>query len=267
MGNFYGVFSDLKEMNQDNIMECGIYDDVFSTVYSSLGNESDAIRYYIENAFCVGERVLEIACGDGGNYMIPMAKKGFKVDGVEISESMLERFYENIEKLPTRIKKNLRIFQEDIFEYEPDGLYDLIILPSTTICLLADEDRLPKLFDKIFSWLRPGGRFMFDYRTDQILGSQYTSNIISTCNREHQYFMMMQEFNNYIPGKAVVNMYVEMPGAERERKYIASSEKRIITDQLINEVAGKTDFIDYNTYLIDVPNADIKLRVLKKQEM
>lgn len=267
MGSFYGVFSDLRELNQDNILECGIYDDVFSKVYSSLSNETNAIQYYIENAFCVGERVLEIACGDGSNYMIPIAKKGFRIDGVEISESMIERFHENTEKLPVRIRKNLSIFQKDIFEYEPEGLYDLIIIPSTTICLLADDDKLQKLFDKVFTWLRPGGRFMFDYRTDQTLGSQYTSDIISTCNKRYQYFMMMQEFNNYIPGKAVVNMYVEMPGAEHGQKYIASSEKRIITDQLIDEVMGKTDFIDYNTYLLDVPNADIKLRVLEKQEM
>lgn len=268
MNNYYGVFKDLKTLYQNNILEYGIYDNIFSEIYRNLSNETDEINYYLENAFCVGKRVLEIACGDGSNYMIPLAKRGFSVDGVEISESMIDRFHENSRKLPERIKKNLKIMQGDIFEYETENEYDLIMIPSTTICLLADNDeKLKVLFDKVFGWLRPGGRFMFDYRTDQLLGSQYISSIISECNKEKNYFMMMQEFNNYIPGKAVVNMYVERLDGEYEQKYIASSEKRIITDALIDDVISKTEFLDYNTYWVDIPNATIKLRVLEKREI
>jgi SAM-dependent methyltransferase len=265
MEKYYGVFKDMKDLYQDSISEHGIYDDIFSTVYTSLMNETNEIRYYVENAFCVGEKILEVACGDGSNYMIPLAKKGFSVDGVEISQSMIDRFEENTKNLPARIRKNMHIMQGDIFEFDTDTLYDLIIIPSTTICLLADDDeKLERLFHKISSWLRPGGRFMFDYRVDQMLGNQYLSALMSTCNKEKQYFMMMQEFNNFVPGRAIVNMYVEQMDEGQPKKYIASSEKRIITDSLINQALSKTDFMDYNTYMINLPNAEIKLRVLEK---
>lgn len=262
---FYGVFNDMRSLYQGSMEERGIYEEVFSKVYSNLQSVSEEIGYYLENAYCVGRRVLEIACGDGNNYMIPMAKKGFQVDGVEISDSMIERFEEKSAKLSAKVKKNLRIIKGDIFNYEPDVKYDLIMIPSTTICLLADdEERLRTLFDNIHGWLNEGGRFMFDYRTDQILGNPYESEIVSQCNNKEKYFMMMQEFNNYIPGRAIVNMYVEKKEDSGDYKYLATSNKRIITDRLVNDLVENSRFKVHNIYEIQNQQADMKLMVLEK---
>lgn len=265
MGQFFGMFEQIRKLIPDQITEYGIYDDIFSNVYRNLSTDKTTLNYFIENAYCVGKQVLEIACGDGSNFMIPMAKKGFEVDGVEISQSMVDRFNENAERLPARVKNNLKVYCEDIFEFEPEHLYDLIIIPSTTICLLAQNDGIVmNLFAKAYAWLRPGGRFMLDYRTDQILGNEYESNIFAECNQKDHYMMYMQEFNNYVPGVAIVNMYVEHFENGQERKLLASSEKRIITNQLINKAKDSTDFIDYNSYEISLGNATLRLRVFEK---
>lgn len=267
MSDFYGIFQDMRELYADKIVEYGIYDEIFSKIYSNLQAVSEEIKYYLENAYCTGNKILEIACGDGSNYMIPLAQKGFQVDGVEISESMIERFQERKEKLPVRVKKLLKIYQGNVFEFEPEEKYDLIIIPSTTICLLADdEEMLGVLFQKIYGWLNPGGRFMFDYRIDQVPGSPYTSEMVTQCCEKNKYFMMMQEFNNYIQGRAIVNMYVESLEGDEIQKYIASSDKRIITEKFVQDMIRMTNFELHNSYEVKLTNAQIKLLVLRRSQ-
>lgn len=266
MSQYYGVFRDMKELNIGNITELGIYEGVFSTIYANMQSFPQELDYYIENAFCAGNKVLEIACGDGGNYMIPMAKKGFEVDGVEISKSMIERFYDQTLRLPEKVKNRMNIYQADIFEYETDEKYDLITIPSTTICLLADdEEKTKKLFQKIYSWLKPGGRFMLDYRVDQSLEGEFVSQIYTESNKKYPYVMFMQEFNNLVYGRGIVNMYVETVEDGCAKKYIASSDKRIITDELIESLIEGIGFQLHNSYMTDMTNAKVKLLVLVKE--
>lgn len=266
MSQFYGIFQDIKELNIGNTTELGIYEGIFSTIYTDMQASPKELDYYIENAFCTGNKVLEIACGDGGNYMIPMAKKGFEVDGVEISESMIERFYEQTARLPEKIKTRMNIYQADIFEYEAQEKYDLIMIPSTTICLLVDnEEKTKKLFHKIYEWLKPGGRFMLDYRVDQSLEGVYISQIFAKANKKYPYVMFMQEFNNLVPGRGIVNMYVETVEDGCDKKYIASSDKRIVTDTLIENLMEGISFRLHNSYMVEMANAKVKLLVLEKE--
>ena len=198
--------------------------------------------------------------------MIPMAKKGFEVDGIEISKSMISRFYEKQNRLSEKVKNRLNIYNADIFEYETEKQYDLITIPSTTICLLADDEvRTKNLFRKIYKWLKPGGRFMFDYRVDQSLTSEFISPIFSEVDKKMPYVMFMQEFNNIIAGRGIVNMYVETMENGEPKKYIASSNKKIITDSLVKNLLQEINFQLHNTYMVEMKNAKVKLIVLEKE--
>lgn len=266
MSQLFGIFKDIMEIKGDNVTELEIYEGIFSSIYANMQSTPKELDYYLENAYCVGTKVLEIACGDGGNYMIPMAKKGFDVDGVEISVSMIDRFYEQTARLPQKVKARMNIYQADIFEYDTKEKYDLIMIPSTTICLLADDEEKTKaLFQKVYKWLKPGGRFMFDYRVDQSLQCEFISPIYAESNKDYPYVMFMQEFNNIVPGRGIVNMYVEALEDGYERKYMASSNKRIITDALVDSLLAGTEFRLYNTYMVDMVNAEVKLLVLEKE--
>lgn len=98
---------------------------------------------------------------------------------------MISRFYEKQNRLSEKVKNRLNIYNADIFEYETEKQYDLITIPSTTICLLADDEvRTKNLFRKIYKWLKPGGRFMFDYRVDQSLTSEFISPIFSEVDKK-----------------------------------------------------------------------------------
>lgn len=267
MSEYFGMFKDIKQLNEDEIKECGIYEGIFSNIYTHLTMPENIIDCYIENALAVGKDVLEIACGDGGNYMIPMAKRGFNCDGIDISQSMIERFIENRAMLPNKVKKRLNAWVGDVFSWDTEKKYDLITIPSTTICLLADDmEKTKKLIKKTYDWLKPGGRFMFDFRTDQFVGKKKMSEIYGLCSAENQYMMLMQEYENMMLGRTIVNMYIEKVDGKKNEKYIASSNKKIITDDFINELMKSTDYKLHNKYLFDKNIIKTKLIVYCKEE-
>lgn len=40
MGQFYGIFQDIKELNMGGITELGIYEGIFSNVYANMKNSA-----------------------------------------------------------------------------------------------------------------------------------------------------------------------------------------------------------------------------------
>ena len=48
MGQFYGIFQDIKELNMGGITELGIYEGIFSNVYANMKNSAQELDYYIE---------------------------------------------------------------------------------------------------------------------------------------------------------------------------------------------------------------------------
>ncbi|SFC02269.1 class I SAM-dependent methyltransferase [Butyrivibrio sp. YAB3001] len=267
MNKYFGMFENIKELNKDTIIECGMYDGVFSNMYTRLTIPKDTLDYYLENAMAVGKDVLEIACGDGGNYMIPLARKGFCCDGVDISVSMIDRFNEAKSKLPSKVRDRLNAWVGDIFEWEPEKKYDLITIPATTICLLADdEEKTKELLKRTYGWLKPGGRLMFDYRTDQVIGPESLSEMYGECSVKEHYMMLMQEYENIVPGRTVVNMYIEKVEDGSTQKYIASSDKKIITDEFIDAMMAETEYVMHNSYTFDWDVIKTRMNVYSKEE-
>jgi tellurite methyltransferase len=69
-----------------------------------------------------GKRALDIACGEGRNAIF-LAKSGFEVDAVDISEKGLERGRRRAEEVGVRVN----FLRADLEEYRLQEVYDLII--------------------------------------------------------------------------------------------------------------------------------------------
>jgi 2-polyprenyl-3-methyl-5-hydroxy-6-metoxy-1,4-benzoquinol methylase len=95
-----------------------------------------------------GQRVLDIACGEGRNSLF-LAHQGFTVFGVDIAETALERARNRICAAGLAAE-----FQAvDLDTWQPTATYDLII----TINFLQRE-----LFPLLVSHLSPGGLLLVD---------------------------------------------------------------------------------------------------------
>ena len=242
--------------------------------YLKIENKNDLEKFSVDLDFykqtgkvdTISKRLVDECRWTNQCSLKRLTRYRVEVDGIEISKSMISRFYEKQNRLSEKVKNRLNIYNADIFEYETEKQYDLITIPSTTICLLADDEvRTKNLFRKIYKWLKPGGRFMFDYRVDQSLTSEFISPIFSEVDKKMPYVMFMQEFNNIIVGRGIVNMYVETMENGEPKKYIASSNKKIITDSLVKNLLQEIDFQLHNTYMVEMKNAKVKLIVLEKE--
>lgn len=111
---------------------------------------TEPIPFLVENIDLVPRgRALELAMGEGRNAVY-LARQGFKVTGVDISEVAAEK----CKRLAARHKVEVEIVIADLRDYKiPADTYDLI-----TNLYYPQPDLIPK----IKAALKPGGFFMYE---------------------------------------------------------------------------------------------------------
>lgn len=106
-------------------------------------------------------RVLDLACGSG-RIGIAMARRGARVDGIELSRAMLDLAEESLGQEPPEVQTRMRFIEGDITQFSLAERYDLIILGITTISLLLRTEQRLALFNNVREHLKPAGKFIFD---------------------------------------------------------------------------------------------------------
>ena len=151
----------------------------FAYVYDKLMDDVDYeawvkhIENLIDKSGASVKNILELACGTG-NITIPLAKKGYDIAGIDISEDMLGLALEKSEKIGVP----LVLLEQDMVELDFD-LYDLdcVLCACDGFNYVTSLKDLNKIFDKIYELLKPGGVFVFDissyYKLSKVLGNNF----------------------------------------------------------------------------------------------
>jgi SAM-dependent methyltransferase len=105
-----------------------------------------------------GARVLDAPCGFG-RHSLALARRGFTVTGVDLSDTELGRARERAQAA----RLTLQLVRQDMRDMEFTGEFDLALNLFSSIGYFSDdEDRL--LLDRFCTALRPGGFFVLDTR-------------------------------------------------------------------------------------------------------
>ena len=119
------------------------------------------IGFYVEEARRAQGRVLELGCGTG-RVLLPIAREGFAITGVDASQKMLERCAAKLAADEPRVRERVELHRSDVRELSLDGRYDLVIAPFRVVQHLTSiEDQL-RFLERVAVNLAPGGRFVFD---------------------------------------------------------------------------------------------------------
>jgi len=132
-----------------------IYDQLMSGIdYEAYADYIDSLA--IRHRLPVGG-VLDIACGTGSTS-IPLAKRGWRVTGVDLSLPMLQQARRKASE------ENLEILflQQDIRELDFSRGFDLVTCYQDGLNYLVSNEDLKQTFHSVFNVLNPGGLFIFD---------------------------------------------------------------------------------------------------------
>lgn len=182
-----------------------------SEKYGALAQVYDALMYDVsyeewaeylcgllkKNGISRGAKVLEYACGTG-NITMPLAKEGYCMTAVDISEEML---YEAQEK--TR-RNALRITYAcgDMRNFQLNKPADAIICACDGVNYLLGQDDLDAFFKSAYGNLRGGGLLLFDISSSYKLADRIGNDIFYDDGDDQTYLWV----NRYDEQKRTVTM-------------------------------------------------------------
>lgn len=104
-----------------------------------------------------GRNVLDLACGTG-EFTWRLAKAGWDVTGVDLSDSMLLAAQQKAEEKQLSIP----LFQQDMRELEGLGQFDAVTIFCDSLNYLTEEEDIKLTFRAVQRHLRPGGLLLMD---------------------------------------------------------------------------------------------------------
>jgi SAM-dependent methyltransferase len=144
-----------------------VYQDDWGAIARLYDLEQPACRgqelaFWCEEAAAAGGEVLELAAGSG-RVAIALARKGFHVTGLELSDGMLARARSRTAHLPPEVRARLTWVQGDMAAFDlPGRRFGLIFVAFNSFWLLADPAAQRACLACITRHLAPGGRLVLD---------------------------------------------------------------------------------------------------------
>ena len=179
-----------------------MYED-FAQVYDRFMDETpyeawaDFVEQKLKEAGIGSGLVLDLGCGTGSVTEL-LAKKGYDMIGVDISDRMLDIAMEK------RAESGLDILylQQDMREFELYGTVRAVVSLCDSVNYLLEEEELLETFRLVNNYLDPGGLFLFDFNTvykyETVIGDSTIAE-----NREDCSFI----WENYYDGENQINEY------------------------------------------------------------
>ena len=124
-------------------------------------NERGDRRFHTEEALAHGGRVLELGCGTG-RVLLPMARAGATVTGVDLTASMLRILERKLAAEPEDVRDRVRLVLGDMTGFSLDERFPLITTPFRSFQHLLTVTEQVACLERVAAHLEPGGRFILD---------------------------------------------------------------------------------------------------------
>ena len=132
-----------------------LYDHV--TIY----RERPDVAFFVEAARAAGGPVLELGCGTG-RVLLPTARAGIAITGLDASPSMLAICAERLALEPPEVQQRAALVEGDMRHFDLEGSFRLVTLPFRPFQhLLTVEDQLACL-GSVRRHLARDGRLILD---------------------------------------------------------------------------------------------------------
>ncbi|MCD4786246.1 MAG: class I SAM-dependent methyltransferase [Candidatus Eremiobacteraeota bacterium] len=120
------------------------------------------IDFYKKYARDSEGEILEMGCGTG-RILIPIARAGRNITGLDLSDYMLERCKEKVKKESGEVQRRIKLVKRDMSDFDLSKKFNLIIIPFRAFQhLLSIEDQL-KCLECVDKHLNDNGKLIIDF--------------------------------------------------------------------------------------------------------
>jgi ubiquinone/menaquinone biosynthesis C-methylase UbiE len=120
----------------------------------------DDIVFVIKLATSVGDPILELGCGTG-RLILPLARAGHEITGLDNSAAMLEVARHHIEAERAKVRQRIRLISGDMTSFQLEERYGLIVIGHNTLMHLTRQQVESCLYCARHH-LKPTGQLMLD---------------------------------------------------------------------------------------------------------
>jgi SAM-dependent methyltransferase len=123
--------------------------------------ERGDVAFFAEMAQAAGGSVLEIGCGTG-RVLIPTARAGFEIVGLDLSPSMLTVCRQNLATEPAEVQARAQLVEGDMRDFDLGREFALVTIPFRPFQHLTTVEDQIACLKTIRRHLTPDGRLVLD---------------------------------------------------------------------------------------------------------
>lgn len=212
------------------------------------------LEWYAKYGALSGGQILELACGSG-RLTIPLADAGYHIDGIDRSETMLDRLRTKLKDRDAEVRQRVRLFCADIKDFKSDLKYGTVFLAYNSLQYLEKKGAVEAFFNRVPQLLQKRGHFLFAVRrfshSDFADGKRVVYDNMNNPTLDNEKRLSVGcRFTAYLdaPNGQVVN--------ERTYEIVHADGQR----QLILQVS-RSPVIDTGEYLTMLGNAGLPVQV------
>ena len=142
-------------MSDDYAFIADLYDHV--TPY----RDRPDIAFFVDAAEKAGSPILEVGCGTG-RVLIPTARAGVEIVGLDLSSHMLEVCRGRLRDEPAAVREHVTLVQADMRRFDLGRTFTLATIPFRPFQHLLDVEDQLECLGSIRRHLVDGGRLIFD---------------------------------------------------------------------------------------------------------
>ena len=119
------------------------------------------VQFYVDEATNVRGSVLEVGCGTG-RILLPIARSGRTVEGLDASPEMLDRCRTKLREEPDGVQRRVTLHQGDARSFDIGRQFALVTAPFRVMQHLTTVDDQLAFLESAARHLTRGGQLVFD---------------------------------------------------------------------------------------------------------
>ncbi|HMK91498.1 MAG TPA: class I SAM-dependent methyltransferase [Thermoleophilia bacterium] len=131
-------------------------------LYDVVYADRDDLGFWQALAAGAGEgQLLELACGTG-RILVPLARAGHEITGLDLSAHMLDRCRVKLAAEADEVRERVRLVQADLTSFDLGRRFALVTSPFRGFQHLRTVEQQLACLGRCHAHLRPGGKLVLD---------------------------------------------------------------------------------------------------------